>query len=72
MPTYVNEVLKFDIKSNGFMSSLPYILQFFAINTSSIICDYLVQSKIFSKTVLRKIYTGIGKYIFENNYYLIK
>jgi hypothetical protein len=72
MPTYINEVLKFDLKSNGFMSCLPYILSFFVINTASILNDYLLKRKLVSKTVLRKIYTGIGNIsIFsENTFYI--
>ena len=68
MPTYINEVLKFYLKSNGFMSCLPYILSFFVINTASILNDYLLKKKLVSKTVLRKIYTGIGNIsIFSEN-----
>ena len=60
MPTYINEVLKFDLKSNGFMNCLPYILSFFVINTASILNDYLLKKNILPKTTLRKIYTAIG------------
>ena len=46
MPAYLKEVLKFDIKSNGFFSSFPYASQLiFAIASNSLISfrhkDYL-------------------------------
>lgn len=60
LPTYVNEVLKFDIKNNGFMSALPYISTFIVVNTSSILSDYLLSRNIIDRLVLRKVFSAIA------------
>lgn len=60
LPTYMKEVLKFDIKSNGALSSLPYIAFWFFIVASSVIGDKLYQSGRLSKTAVRKIFNTLG------------
>lgn len=60
LPTYMKEVLKFDIKSNGGLSALPYIAFWLLTIVSSVIGDHLIQNKTFSKTVVRKIFNSIG------------
>jgi MFS transporter, ACS family, solute carrier family 17 (sodium-dependent inorganic phosphate cotransporter), member 5 len=60
LPTYMREILKFDIKSNGALSALPYIVFWFAIILSSIIGDKLIESKKLTKTVVRKIFNSLG------------
>lgn len=60
IPTYVNEVLKFDIQNNGLVSSLPYICTFVVINLSSQLSDFLMRKNIMKKISIRKMYTSIG------------
>ncbi|XP_024946938.1 putative inorganic phosphate cotransporter isoform X2 [Cephus cinctus] len=57
LPTYMKYILKFNIKENGLLSSLPYLGKYlFAIATSSL-ADYLLRNKKLSVTAIRKIFT---------------
>jgi hypothetical protein len=56
----MKEILKFDIKSNGGLSALPYIVFWFFTIASSVIGDKLIQNQVFSKTVVRKIFNTLG------------
>jgi ACS family sodium-dependent inorganic phosphate cotransporter-like MFS transporter 5 len=60
LPTYMKEILKFDIKSNGGLSSLPYIVFWLVTIVSSGVGDKLIQSKKMSKTGVRKLFNTIG------------
>lgn len=60
LPTYMSEILKFNIKSNGLLSALPYIVFWLTIIVSSIVGDKLIQSKKLSKTSVRKIFNSLG------------
>jgi len=60
LPTYMREILKFDIKSNGALSALPYLAFWFAIIVASVTSDKLIQSKALSKTLVRKIFNSLG------------
>lgn len=60
LPTYMKEILKFDIKSNGTLSALPYIAFWLVTVVSSILGDTLIQSCKLSKTTVRKIFNTLG------------
>lgn len=60
LPTYMKEVLKFDIKSNGFLSSIPYILFWLFIILSGILSDIIIKSGKYSRTCVRKIFNTLG------------
>ncbi|KAL5022181.1 hypothetical protein ScPMuIL_001336 [Solemya velum] len=60
IPTYMKEVLKFDIKKNGLLSALPYISFFIVINISGNIADALRARKVLSSTLSRKIFNSLG------------
>ena len=55
MPTYMREVLLFDVKTIGFLSFLPYIGSTLVIYISGIIFDAIVNHDIMSKKVARRI-----------------
>lgn len=59
MPAYMKEVLKFDIKSNGLFSAIPYLVFWLCINIGGVIADYLRQHGWQTKTV-RKIMLAVG------------
>ncbi len=67
LPTFLKDVLKFDIKSNGFISALPYVVSCVLNILSSLFSDKLIQSKRVTRTNARKIFGGIGKWIFMLN-----
>ncbi|XP_060589473.1 uncharacterized transporter slc-17.2-like [Ruditapes philippinarum] len=60
IPTFMKEVLKFDIKANGGLSAVPYICMFFSTVIAGQIADLLRSRKILSTTVTRKIFLSFG------------
>lgn len=62
MPTYMKQVLHFDIKSNGTLSAIPYIVFWAMINVASVIADKLRIKGIKTVTV-RKISFAIGNIV---------
>ena len=61
LPTFMKDVLKFDIKSNGTMSAIPYIACALVNVIFGIVCDKLITSNILSRSNTRKIFNGLGK-----------
>lgn len=60
IPTYMKEVLKFDIKSNGVFSMLPYLTFWFFITVSGMLADLLISKEILSIGWTRKLMASIG------------
>lgn len=60
MPTYLAEVLQFDIKSNGFFSAIPYIYFWITIIFSGLIADK-IRSKCLSTKNTRKLLNTLGQ-----------
>ncbi|VVC39796.1 Hypothetical protein CINCED_3A021879 [Cinara cedri] len=60
MPTFMNTVLKFDIKEDGLLSSLPYLAMFVLQLPVSYTADLLNKRKITSMTVSRKLWNTIA------------
>ncbi|XP_077291691.1 sialin [Arctopsyche grandis] len=57
LPTYMKTILHFDIKSNGILSSLPYLGKYFFALSMALFADYLRKSERLSTTATRKIFT---------------
>ncbi|CAF0770185.1 unnamed protein product [Brachionus calyciflorus] len=60
LPSFMKDILRFDIKSNGLFSSIPYISCWMCAMISSFISDRLIISEVISKASIRKIFNGIG------------
>lgn len=60
LPKYMSGVLKFSIKSNGFLSSLPYLCMWFCSIISSCLADWLIVAGYMSTTNVRKLGTTIA------------
>lgn len=60
IPTYMKEVLKFDIKANGVYSMLPYLVFWFFITVSGMLADLLISREILSVAWTRKLMASIG------------
>ena len=56
----MKEVLKFDIKSNGFLSSIPYVLFWLFIVLSGVVSDRLIGLGCLTRTVVRKGFNTVG------------
>ncbi|UJR32077.1 hypothetical protein I4U23_019545 [Adineta vaga] len=59
-PKYMSEVLKFDVKSNGILSALPYVGILLSTLFASIIADRIIRKKILTITQTRKLFTSLG------------
>jgi len=58
-PSFLNDILHFDIKTNGLLSALPYVFQWTMIITSGIVADFL-RKKYMSTTAVRKLMSIAG------------
>ncbi|CAF0884887.1 unnamed protein product [Brachionus calyciflorus] len=63
LPTFLKDVLKFDIKSNGLISAIPYIASSILNLLSSIISDKLITSGKLSRTNTRRLFGFIGLFV---------
>ncbi|XP_069031880.1 sialin [Embiotoca jacksoni] len=63
LPTYMNDVLHYDLQSNGFLSAVPSIGGWAVSLLSGVVADSLIERKVFSITVVRKILTLIGLWL---------
>ncbi|XP_022179237.1 putative inorganic phosphate cotransporter [Myzus persicae] len=60
MPTFIHTVLKFDIKEDGILSSLPYLAMFVLQIPVTFFADFLNKREITTLTVSRKIWNTIS------------
>lgn len=63
IPTFYNEVLLFDITSNGLYSALPFLGLWVNMNIAPILADYLQVKKILSTGATRKLFNSLGLFI---------
>lgn len=61
MPTYLKEVLKFDIKSNGLFSMIPYLAFWVMISLAGMFADLLIEREILTIKWTRKLFCAIGQ-----------
>lgn len=62
LPTFMKQILHFDIKSNGTVSSLPYLAMWIFSMLISYVADWMISSERFNHTITRKIINSIGQY----------
>ncbi|XP_015281863.1 PREDICTED: sialin isoform X1 [Gekko japonicus] len=60
LPTYMKEILKFDVQENGFLSALPYFGCWLCIIISGQVADYLREKQNMSTLCVRRTFTLIG------------
>lgn len=60
LPSFMNDVLQFDLKRNGKLSSLPYITMSLMSAVAGYLSDRLVSRKTLGVTKVRKCFTSIG------------
>ncbi|XP_038656410.1 sialin [Scyliorhinus canicula] len=60
LPTYMQEILQFDIKENGFLSALPYLFCWMVMISAGLIADCLIKKYNFTTSAVRKMCTIIG------------
>lgn len=62
LPTYMKQVLRFSLKSNGLLSSLPYLAMWIFSMSISVVADWMISSNRFNHTSTRKVMNSIGKF----------
>ncbi|CAG9830546.1 unnamed protein product [Diabrotica balteata] len=60
LPIYMNKVMRFDIRSNGILSSLPHICTLLTGTLAAFFADYLISRNYLSVGATRKIMSSIG------------
>uniref|UniRef100_A0A6P7G0X8 Inorganic phosphate cotransporter isoform X1 n=1 Tax=Diabrotica virgifera virgifera TaxID=50390 RepID=A0A6P7G0X8_DIAVI len=60
LPTYMSDVLKFNVKENGIWTSVPYIVMWLVSMGSGWLCDWLVSAGYMKITFARKFFTSIA------------
>ncbi|KAK4879144.1 hypothetical protein RN001_007290 [Aquatica leii] len=63
IPTYMENVLNVDIKSNGLLSAGPYFAFWVLSFVFSAITDYVISKKYVSTVVARKVANSIGVFV---------
>uniref|UniRef100_A0A667WQU3 Sialin n=1 Tax=Myripristis murdjan TaxID=586833 RepID=A0A667WQU3_9TELE len=60
LPTYMDNVLHFELKSNAFLSALPYLGGWLFSVLSGVVADSLIARRVLGVTAVRKIFTLTG------------
>ncbi|XP_071038096.1 putative inorganic phosphate cotransporter isoform X4 [Parasteatoda tepidariorum] len=60
MPTYLSNVLHFDLKDNGLVSGIPFLMMALFAFPASIVADYLRAGDYLRVTTIRKLMNSIG------------
>lgn len=60
LPSFMKDVLKFDIKSNGTMSAIPYVACAVVTITFGVVSDKLIRSKTLSRSNARRVFNALG------------
>jgi len=63
LPTYMKNILQFDIKENAVVSAFPYLMMWLVAVGWSNVADALIEHSIFSVTTTRKISNSLSAYI---------
>ncbi|XP_078664685.1 sialin-like [Branchiostoma floridae x Branchiostoma belcheri] len=60
LPTYMKEILLFDLTQAGFLSAVPYLCIWLVIISGGQLADFLRENKILSTTAVRKVFNCSG------------
>uniref|UniRef100_A0A7M4FFV1 Solute carrier family 17 member 4 n=1 Tax=Crocodylus porosus TaxID=8502 RepID=A0A7M4FFV1_CROPO len=60
MPTYMNNVLHFNIQENGLLSALPYVGNGLGHILSGLLADLLLSRHVLSTAAVRKLFSAVG------------
>eukprot|EP00095_Tigriopus_kingsejongensis_P002481 maker-scaffold988_size73003-snap-gene-0.16 protein:Tk02481 transcript:maker-scaffold988_size73003-snap-gene-0.16-mRNA-1 annotation:"hypothetical protein TcasGA2_TC006625" len=60
LPTYMTNILRYDIKSNALLSAVPYIFAWLVSILSPILADFLIRRETLTKTWTRKAFNTLA------------
>ncbi|NXL47384.1 S17A4 protein, partial [Podilymbus podiceps] len=61
MPTFLSNVLHFDLRENGLLSSLPYIGNGLGHILAGLLADSLLARRVLGTAAVRKLFSAVGK-----------
>lgn len=64
LPTFMKDILHFDVKSSGFLAALPYLVLTIVLILVGQLSDFLRKEKYLSTVAVRKLFNTIG-YCFQ-------
>ncbi|KAM7292521.1 putative inorganic phosphate cotransporter [Ixodes scapularis] len=60
LPSYLKNILHFDIKQNGYVSALPYLLGTVTSWSAGILADHIRRRDLFSTSIIRKFFNSVS------------
>lgn len=60
LPTFMKDVLHFNLEKSGFMSAVPYLVMAIVLQFSGLLADWLRARKILTTTQVRKLFTCVA------------
>ncbi|XP_035201693.1 sodium-dependent phosphate transport protein 3-like [Oxyura jamaicensis] len=60
MPTFMSNVLHFDLRENGLLSSLPYIGNGLGHILAGLLADFLLAQRVLGTAAVRKLFSALG------------
>ncbi|XP_021931680.1 putative inorganic phosphate cotransporter isoform X3 [Zootermopsis nevadensis] len=62
LPSFMKQVLHFNLKDNGLLSALPYLAMWLFSMFISHVADWMISSHRFTHTVTRKVINSLGQF----------
>ncbi|KAH6937102.1 hypothetical protein HPB50_025563 [Hyalomma asiaticum] len=60
MPSYLKNILHFDIRKNGYLSALPYLLATFSSWGAGYLADHVRRKDLFTTSIIRKFFNSVS------------
>nr|XP_006819872.1 PREDICTED: sialin-like isoform X2 [Saccoglossus kowalevskii] len=60
LPTYMKQILGFDLSENGFLSAIPYLMLWLVQITGGRTADFFIERKLLNTTSTRKLMNTLG------------
>ncbi|XP_069659192.1 sodium-dependent phosphate transport protein 4 isoform X3 [Haliaeetus albicilla] len=60
MPTFMSNVLHFDLRENGLLSSLPYVGNGLGHILAGLLADFLLARRVLGTAAVRKLFSALG------------
>ncbi|XP_010147315.1 PREDICTED: sodium-dependent phosphate transport protein 3 [Eurypyga helias] len=60
MPTFLSSVLRFDLRENGVLSSLPYVGNGLGHILAGLLADFLLARQVLGTAAVRKLFSALG------------
>lgn len=60
LPTYFKKILHFDMKSNGLLAGLPYLVMWIVMVASGLLADKIRSKHLLTTTNVRKLFNAVG------------